>query len=1173
MAEWKKDNEYNSINIEKKSAIQPKLNIKETELNRNKQDLTKKEIETNIVKNIYISKFADNLSNSLMMVEDEVLKGYLVAAKDLNIIPISDDDINFYNQFPAHFFKITEIVHEENEFSLDKIAMLYSVISNSKCTVILMIKNHKINDSSCFVTEFYLGVRSNVKESSTATLLNQLSNSLKGFFPGTKTEPFYDDQLKQTKIELKKANCVSCITTIADVEMHQKIQNNDSFFQGLEKFVNSMKSIEYTGLFIADSLDYSDLLNRRKELETIYNQLSPFENVQYNFSLSESEGTNTNHAQNISKALTNTDTQAKTKSSTQGDTLSNAIQESTINSKTISNANSLNATVQSSVAKTTTNTDATATAHSDQESTANTSTNAVNAGFSIGGLSAGASHSNASTKTRGSTDTVSRTSSIANGISKTLSNGLTKGNTLTYAEAVQKISGTTKSMAHTTSNTEANTESSSISHTDSYSLMDSIGESQTFGNSKGITLNAKNLSLTNILRRIEKQIKRIDECESYGMWNFAAYFLGKSAAEASVAATTYKAIISGPDSGIERSSVTTWIDKNKLEILLPYIENFRHPCFEYKRFAYNNNGYELATVSLTSLISSKELAIHMGFPKNSVPGLPVTVHASFAQEVISSEDKQNGDYIKLGHIYHMGEENQTEVKLKTESLPMHTFITGATGSGKSNAVYHILDEISNKGFSFLVIEPSIKGEYKKIFGNTANVFGINTKKSELLRLNPFWFPEGIDLLEHLDRLISIFNVCWPMYAAMPAVLKEAIERSYKDIGWDLLSTENKYEKLYGKLYPSFSDVERNIKSIIDASEYDNENKGAYKGSLLTRVHSLSNGINGLVFSNNDIPDTELFDKNVIIDLSGAGSDETKSLIMGILILKLQEYRITQNTSYNRNQVKHITVLEEAHNLLRRTNSNISNESSNLVGKSVEMISNSIAEMRAYGEGFVIVDQAPGLLDMAAIRNTNTKIILRLPDYSDRELVGKAANLNNLQINELAKLPKGVAAVYQNEWEESLLCKITESKRKESDYHYQPSNKLRLTNRIKLSSVLCNDNISKENYRFTFEGITDYQKLKIFEYIKKYPQKNNWKELSPIISSLWPELSSKVKELFTLHNDIDFIKNQLKDYTLSLLDNRNLAESLIQCIVTNYAYYECSNPKLLDIFVGRSLNGN
>ena len=136
-------------------------------------------------------------------------------------------------------------------------------------------------------------------------------------------------------------------------------------------------------------------------------------------------------------------------------------------------------------------------------------------------------------------------------------------------------------------------------------------------------------------------------------------------------------------------------------------------------------------------------------------------------------------------------------------------------------------------------------------------------------------------------------------------------------------------------------------------------------------------------------------------------------------------------------LKHVTVLEEAHNLLRRTSSEQSQESSNLQGKSVEMLTNAIAEMRSYGEGFIIADQAPGLLDMAVIRNTNTKLILRLPDENDRILVGKAAGLNDDQIVELSRLDTGVAAVYQNHWLEPVLCKVAHFK-DERSFSYQPS---------------------------------------------------------------------------------------------------------------------------------------
>lgn len=122
-------------------------------------------------------------------------------------------------------------------------------------------------------------------------------------------------------------------------------------------------------------------------------------------------------------------------------------------------------------------------------------------------------------------------------------------------------------------------------------------------------------------------------------------------------------------------------------------------------------------------------------------------------------------------------------------------------------------------------------------------------------------------------------------------------------------------------------------------------------------------------------------------------------------------------------LRHVTVLEEAHNLLKRTSAGPGAEGADLAGKSVEMLANAIAEMRTYGEGFIIADQAPGLLDEAVIRNTNTKIILRLPDYTDRQLVGRAIGLNDDQIDELSKLKQGVAAVYQNDWVEAVLCQV------------------------------------------------------------------------------------------------------------------------------------------------------
>lgn len=127
--------------------------------------------------------------------------------------------------------------------------------------------------------------------------------------------------------------------------------------------------------------------------------------------------------------------------------------------------------------------------------------------------------------------------------------------------------------------------------------------------------------------------------------------------------------------------------------------------------------------------------------------------------------EMNNEKISLGCFFHMNHaEQENPVQLSLQSLTSHTFITGSTGSGKSNTVHTILKRAKKKGVKFLVIEPA-KGEYKNIFGMKKDVFvyGTNPELTPMLRINPFSFPKGIHILEHLDRLIEIFNVCWPMY--------------------------------------------------------------------------------------------------------------------------------------------------------------------------------------------------------------------------------------------------------------------------------------------------------------------------------------------------------------------------------------------------------------------------
>ena len=173
----------------------------------------------------------------------------------------------------------------------------------------------------------------------------------------------------------------------------------------------------------------------------------------------------------------------------------------------------------------------------------------------------------------------------------------------------------------------------------------------------------------------------------------------------------------------------------------------------------------------------------------------------------------------------------------------------------------------------------------------------------------------------------------------------------------------------------------------------------------------------------DISYKDLFDSRVIVDLSRLGSSETKTLIMGIMVTLLSEYRmsVAQSKNLTNSQLQHVTIIEEAHNLLKNTEH--SNTASPLVSKSVETISNAIAEMRTYGEGFIIVDQSPTAVDISAIKNTNTKIVMRLPEQSDCEAMANAMGLDENQQKEIAKLLPGKALIMQNDWTSTVMVAI------------------------------------------------------------------------------------------------------------------------------------------------------
>ena len=960
----------------------------------------------------------EELANQLTLADHLVYKKYLPELQSYSLVEPSEEMKKTLDvKTCIKLFQMKELTLKKGEDMLQKLSTVYHSSMALGCSLAVMIDV----PADGAPADIYLGVRQNpgrqsIDNRDLAISGDALEKGMKSNFPGSEVQELHQEEI-DALLEDDNGSFGSAQSAIASVScvaaLRDKSKTEDkAFIQGIERFIDAMDGDAYTALFLAEPVTEETQAGIRNGYEELYSALSPFRKTTWSYTENESHAV------------------METFCSGTSDTVTDGTSSGFSDEQGRNTGFNFNAGMNQG----TTNTIGQSHAVTRLRLPSKRTMVGVAAGASIlalGAVAASAVFPPAGAAIVSAASTVGaavKAGPLFGAVVPMVAGHETNGTAWSTARSIGKSLGFGMSRGYNTAHTDSSTVERSNAH--STNEQHSNGTTDTHGTARTQQIEVCNKAVEELLTRIDEQIKRTKESEDYGCYSCAAYFLSSRPSKALLAANTYRSLMIGEGSSVESGAVNLWQDRASVTAMREYLKRFTHPVFA--RQLWENEADSLFYTAGT-LVSGRELPMHLGLPTRSVHGLPIIEHAEFGRnvpdEAMPDEDKMN-----LGKIYHMGKEEAAELLLNRQAMASHTFITGSTGTGKSNAVYHLLDEITKNGqTTFLVVEPA-KGEYKNVFGNCTDVqvFGTNPRETPLLRMNPFAFPENIHILEHIDRLVEIFNACWPMYAAMPAVLKDAIERSYQKVGWDLRNSES--EK---GIFPTFFDLLDILPGVIEESHYSKDTQSDYVGALCTRVKSLTNGIYGSVLCAEDaLSDAEMFDQNVIVDLSRVGSMETKSLLMGILVMKLQEYRMCSSGMNSR--LRHVTVLEEAHNLLRKTSAEQSQEGANLQGKSVEMLANAIAEMRTYGEGFIIADQAPGLLDMSVIRNTNTKIILRLPDEEDRKLVGKSAALKEAQIDELSKLPLGVAAVYQNEWPEAVLCKIEAYPMPENAVYHKPS---------------------------------------------------------------------------------------------------------------------------------------
>ena len=190
--------------------------------------------------------------------------------------------------------------------------------------------------------------------------------------------------------------------------------------------------------------------------------------------------------------------------------------------------------------------------------------------------------------------------------------------------------------------------------------------------------------------------------------------------------------------------------------------------------------------------------------------------------------------------------------------------------------------------------------------------------------------------------------------------------------------------------------------MVDRLGYDERITMDVKAGLVARLDQLrSGGGKGPMFDTRvSIPTEVLFGSPCILELKQLVDDDEKAFVIGLILIRLYEYyEGGQGRSVPaRDGLRHVTLIEEAHRLLRNVSTEQGSEvAANPKGRAIEVFANILSEIRAYGEGFLIAEQVPVKLVPDALKNTNLKVVHRLVAEDDRKAVGGTMNLGEVAV--------------------------------------------------------------------------------------------------------------------------------------------------------------------------------
>lgn len=569
----------------------------------------------------------------------------------------------------------------------------------------------------------------------------------------------------------------------------------------------------------------------------------------------------------------------------------------------------------------------------------------------------------------------------------------------------------------------------SFSETRARSVTDTYGITQ----AKQLSLEIVNAHVQAAERHLDRYADRFYSERATGFWNTEVYCLSETADVPAVASAQIQAVLNGADSALEpvrwhhlSGLMNTGTIRDALRacetapVVFGSVDKlFRHPLGR----SYEGLGTPLTTHELTFLLNC---------PRREIPGLKLVPTASFSlnSPALSSESS-----IELGTLIDNGVELIHQFNLSCDSLAKHTLLAGINGSGKSTTCRTLIREVAERGIPFLVIEPA-KDEYVEwamsynqqlppddlrriaIYMPGVDVWR-GHKLGEQLALNPLeviWLAaeQSPRVVQHIDGLKAILGGSMPMADVLPIILEQLLYTVYSKhpSGW-----LTQIPDFSGAVFPTITDLAAQARPLLDSKGYEPRYKMQLTEALNTRIGSLDlPGWKRSLFNPKPGHLTDwakLFDRPIVVNLSQLTDIKDRSFTMALILQFLYEYRIAQSQTgqiaLNAGKLRHLTVVEEAHRVMARPQASPIGEA-NPQAMAAQMFSDMLSEIRAYGEGFLIVEQVPERLIADAVKNTNLKIVHRLVSRDDREAISGCMNLNAPQAAMISRLRPGQAIV-------------------------------------------------------------------------------------------------------------------------------------------------------------------